>query len=143
MYLGAAACQSCLVAAPAVRSVTPVQLPRSSLSTAIVATVSASRGAPSFPSWAALAVSQGSPKYFEVTADSGHATTRAFCGDCGSPLFGLPGPAPEMVTIRAGSLDDPSTFRPSQDIYTASAQPWDYMNPELPKAIKLPDMSAS
>src|SRR5437016_10631971 len=39
---------------------------------------------------AAFAVSQGSPRYFEVTADSGHATTRAFCGDCGSPLFGLP-----------------------------------------------------
>jgi len=92
---------------------------------------------------AAFVVSQGSPKYFELTADSGHATTRAFCGDCGSPLFGLPGSAPEMVTIRAGSLDDPSTFRPSQDIYTASAQPWDYMNPELPKAIKLPAMSDS
>ena len=92
---------------------------------------------------AAFAVSQGSPRYFEVTADSGHATTRAFCGDCGSPLFGLPGSAPEIVTIRAGSLDDPSTFRPSQDIYTASAQPWDCMNPELPKAIKLPDMSDS
>jgi hypothetical protein len=43
-----------------------------------------------------------------------------------------------MVTIRVGSLDDPSAFRPSQDIYTASAQPWDYMNPDLPKSSKLP-----
>src|SRR5438093_11639366 len=92
---------------------------------------------------AAFAVSQGSPKYFELTADSGHATTRAFCGDCGSPLFGLPGSAPEIVTIRAGSSDDPGTFRPSQDIYTASAHRSHYMNPELPKAIKLPDMSDS
>ena len=49
---------------------------------------------------AAFAVSQGSPRYFEVTADSGHATTRAFCGDCGSPLFGLPGRVPEIVTLR-------------------------------------------
>ena len=86
-----------------------------------------------------FAVTQGNPRYFELTADSGYATTRAFCGDCGSPLFGLPGSAPEMVTIRAGSLDDPRSFRPGQDIFTASAQPWDYMNPVLRKAIKLPD----
>jgi len=38
------------------------------------------------------------------------------------------------VTIRAGSLDDPSGFRPERDIFTTSAQPWDYMNPMLPKA---------
>ncbi len=82
---------------------------------------------------------QGKPKYFEVTADSGHTTTRVFCADCGSPLFGLPGITPDMVTIRVGSLDDPSVFRPSQDIYTATAQPWDFMNPDLPKSSKLPD----
>jgi hypothetical protein len=44
------------------------------------------------------------------------------------------------VTIRVGSLDDPSKFQPSRDIYTASAQPWDYMNPELPKSPKLPEI---
>jgi hypothetical protein len=87
---------------------------------------------------ATFRVIQGKPQYFEVTADSGHTTTRAFCADCGSPLFGLPGISPDMVTIRVGSLDDPSVFRPSQDIYTASAQPWDYMNPDLPKSSKLP-----
>ena len=84
---------------------------------------------------AAFKVTQGSPKYFEVTADSGRTTKRAFCAECGSPLFGS---GADFVSIRAGSLDDPSTFRPNQDIYTASAQPWDYMNPALPKSPKLP-----
>ena len=56
---------------------------------------------------AAFGITQGSVRYFKLTADSGHATARAFCGDCGSPLFGLPGSAPEIVTIRAGSLDEP------------------------------------
>jgi hypothetical protein len=42
-----------------------------------------------------------------------------------------------MVTVRAGSLDDPSVFRPAQDIFTASAQPWDVMDPALPKAERL------
>ena len=87
---------------------------------------------------AGFTVTQGSPGRFTVTADSGHPTTRVFCPSCGSPLFGLPGSAPEMVTIRAGSLDDPAAFRPTQEIFTASAQPWDHMDPALPKVRKLP-----
>jgi hypothetical protein len=43
-----------------------------------------------------------------------------------------------MVTIRAGSLDDPSVFRPARDIFTLRAQPWDHMDPALPKSPKLP-----
>jgi hypothetical protein len=43
----------------------------------------------------------------------------------------------EKVSIMAGSLDDPSWYRPQADIYTASAQPWDHMNPDLPKFLKL------
>src|SRR5713101_3040943 len=87
----------------------------------------------------AFTLTQGSPKYFALTADSGQTTKRAFCAECGSPLFGLPGSRPDLVTLRVGSLDNPSEFRPSQDIYTVSAQPWDYMNPELPKVLKLPE----
>jgi hypothetical protein len=89
---------------------------------------------------AAFTLTQGSPKSFDLTADSGQTTRRAFCAECGSPLFGQPGSRPDMVTIRVGSLDDPSEFRPGRDIYTASAQPWDYMNPDLPKDPKLPEM---
>jgi hypothetical protein len=47
---------------------------------------------------------------------------------------------PDLMGIMAGSLDDPSGFRPGMDIYTASAQPWDIMNQELPKFPKLPPM---
>lgn len=78
---------------------------------------------------------QGKPKHFDLTADSGRTTTRNFCADCGSPLFGS---GLDFVNIRVGSLDDPSSFNPAQDIYTSSAQPWDYMNPALPKSPKLP-----
>jgi hypothetical protein len=86
---------------------------------------------------ATFRVIHGNPKFFDVTADSGNTTRRAFCADCGSPLFGRPS-ATEMVTIRVGSLDDPSTYRPTQDVYTSRAQPWDCMNPDLPKSAKLP-----
>ena len=76
---------------------------------------------------------QGTPRYFAVIADSGSKANRAFCGECGSPVFGRPESRPDLVTIRVGSLDQPSGFRPTQDIFTARAQPWDYMDPDLPK----------
>ena len=87
----------------------------------------------------AFTITRGSPKYFALRADSGQMTRRAFCAACGSPLFGLPDSRPDLVTIRVGNLDNPSEFRPSQDIYTASAQPWDYMNPNLTKVPRTPE----
>jgi hypothetical protein len=89
---------------------------------------------------ATFTITQGSPQYFELVADSGHRTKRAFCTKCGARLFGEPGVAPDVVTIRVGSLDDPSGFQPGINIYTASAQPWDYMSPDLPTAAKDPQM---
>jgi hypothetical protein len=88
---------------------------------------------------ATFKVTEGSPKFFDLIADSGNTTRRGFCADCGSPVFGLPGVSAEMVTIRAGSLDDPSSYRPTLDVYVSRAQPWDHMNPDLPKASKLPE----
>lgn len=79
----------------------------------------------------------GDVKYHDVTGDSGGITSRGFCPNCGSQLFGKPS-MPEVMGITAGSLDDPSEFQPGIDFYTASAQKWDYMNPELPKFAKLP-----
>jgi hypothetical protein len=79
----------------------------------------------------------GEVKYHEVTGDSGSPVGRGFCPNCGSRLFSKP-PMPEFFGIMAGSLDDPSGFQPQVDCYTASAQPWDYMNPDLPKFSKFP-----
>jgi hypothetical protein len=74
----------------------------------------------------------GDVKYYDAIGDSGSIVGRGFCPNCGARLFSKP-PIPEFLGIMAGSLDDPSEFQPSMDIYTASAQPWDYMNPDLPK----------
>jgi hypothetical protein len=81
----------------------------------------------------------GDVKYYDVIGDSGSIVGRGFCPNCGSRLFSKP-PNPELMNIMAGSLDDPSWFRPVMDVYTASAQPWDYMNPDLHKFAKMPPM---
>jgi hypothetical protein len=83
----------------------------------------------------------GDVKWFDVKADSGNLASRGFCPNCGSPLFGKPSGMPVAVLgIRAVSLDDPSWCRPSMDMYTESAQSWDYLNPDLPKVPKMPQL---
>lgn len=80
----------------------------------------------------------GEVKYFDKNGDSGHRVRRGFCPNCGSQVFGKPEMIPGVLGIRAGSLDNPALFHPTMDVYTASAQPWDFMNPDLPKFSQLP-----
>jgi hypothetical protein len=79
----------------------------------------------------------GEVKNYEVKGDSGNAIGRGFCANCGSRLFTAPANA-DFISLQAGSLDDPSWFQSQADIYVASAQPWDYLNPDSPKFPKLP-----
>jgi hypothetical protein len=82
---------------------------------------------------AAFAVTKGTPKFYTVTGDSGNTVSRGFCPQCGSPLFSRLSGMSDVVGVRVSSLDDPSHYRPTMDIFVTSAQPWDFMNPELPK----------
>jgi hypothetical protein len=65
----------------------------------------------------------GEVKYYDSTGDSGNIVSRGFCPTCSSRLFGKPAVMPEVMSIMAGSLDDPSNHKPAMDIYTASVQP--------------------
>jgi hypothetical protein len=80
----------------------------------------------------------GEVKYYEAIGDSGGIVRRGFCPNCGARLFGQSAASPGSISIMAGSLDDSSWYTPQADIYTASVQPWDYMNPDLPKFPGLP-----
>jgi hypothetical protein len=82
----------------------------------------------------------GEVRYFGVKGDSGQILSRGFCPTCGSRLFGKPDFKPELMAIMAGTLDDPSMHKPAMNIYATSAQPWDYMDPVLPKIPKAPQL---
>lgn len=45
--------------------------------------------------------------------------------------FGLPEIAPEMISIRAGTLDDPSLYQPRAEVFVSQAYAWDTLNPNL------------
>jgi len=74
----------------------------------------------------------GTPQTFAVRAGSGKLATRSFCPECGSPLFTRGEVAPEVLSIRFSTLDDPSAFKPMLDIWTCSAQPWVCLSQAIP-----------
>jgi hypothetical protein len=82
---------------------------------------------------AGFRVTQGEPRLYVSTSDAGNAVTRAFCGECGAPLFIRVASRPDIVGLRVGSLDDPSEFRPEAHIFVKSAQPWDHLRSDLPQ----------
>ena len=65
---------------------------------------------------------------------------RGFCPECGSRITGGEFEAGEspFVGVLASSLDDPSLFEPQMDIFVSDAQPWDQMDPAIPKFEQYP-----
>ncbi|PVH69574.1 hypothetical protein DL98DRAFT_598550 [Cadophora sp. DSE1049] len=49
---------------------------------------------------------KGTPKTFEIPGDSGKINKRSFCPTCGSCLFGELEIMPDVMGIKAGSLDN-------------------------------------
>ena len=78
----------------------------------------------------------GEFREYEVVAESGNVARREFCGVCGTPLFARSLARPDFLVVKAASLDDPSWFAPEADVWVESAQPWDQMNPAIPKFAK-------
>jgi hypothetical protein len=87
----------------------------------------------------AFKVTQGTPKRFSKTADSGRLLHRFYCGDCGSPLWSERAATPEMVILRAGTLDDSSGLKITLNIWTKSARSWDYIDPTSKQHPAQPD----
>lgn len=75
----------------------------------------------------------GCYREFPTVAASGHTVYRAFCTQCGTPLFGRNSVFTELRPVAAMTLDDPALYHPDLDMWVADAQPWVTMNPDLPK----------
>ncbi|BAY08961.1 GFA family protein [Calothrix sp. NIES-2098] len=80
----------------------------------------------------ALHIVAGKVKSYTKTGDSGNTITREFCPECGSPLFTRAPAKPQFVWLKAGSLDNPYLVKPMHQIWTDSAVPWAYIDPQLP-----------
>jgi hypothetical protein len=85
----------------------------------------------------------GQPKLFRKLSDGGDPMLRGFCQECGSPIVIYEAHRPKLAIVYAATLDDPSRHVPTTDIFTASAQPWDVMNPDLQKFPRMPPLPDS
>ena len=84
-------------------------------------------------------ITRGTPKYYFAKSDSGNEVTRAFCGNCGSALYVQVPTRLDIVGVRVCTLDDPSWFRPEANVFAKSAQPWDCLDPAVPRFETYPD----
>jgi hypothetical protein len=50
---------------------------------------------------------------------------KAFCGECGSSLFGGDWPEGEEISVRLGSLEGDPQIRPQYHTFVGSRAPWD------------------
>ncbi len=56
--------------------------------------------------------------------DHGGETQRNFCTTCGAPIYSVSPVMPDVIFVKAGSLDDASWMQPTVEAWTRSAQPW-------------------
>lgn len=83
----------------------------------------------------------GDVTWFERRADSGLAADEGFCPRCGARLFAHAAVLPGILLVQAGNLDEPAAFTPQFDMFVDSAQPWDVMDPNLPKYPRMPPVA--
>ena len=82
----------------------------------------------------AFRLTRGELRYHSTDSERGGRHRRGFCAECGSRITGAEmEERPRGIGVYAGSLDDPSWFRPTADIFVSEAQPWDLMDPERAK----------
>jgi hypothetical protein len=64
----------------------------------------------------------GKLKSFTVTCDSGRIKTCSFCESCGSRIHHQT--RKDTLSVKAGTLDDTSSLKPSAHYWTKRKQPW-------------------
>jgi len=79
----------------------------------------------------------GEPSSWTAVGLEGTRKSRAFCPTCGAPVFMTFPDLPEVFVASAGSLDDPRRYQPQFVMWTAAGEPWDYLDPDLPKFEKM------
>ncbi len=75
---------------------------------------------------AAAVQTEGEPGRWRATGDQGMVKERAFCRNCGSPVYMIFPDLPDYFVVTAGSLDAPALYQPQFVVWTAAGQVWDH-----------------
>lgn len=71
-----------------------------------------------------VVVTQGEPKSFNHTADSGNIMTKQFCDNCGSQLFGFSSGGSGLKSVKLRSIDDAGFVQPGLNLLLKRAVPF-------------------
>lgn len=86
-----------------------------------------------------FSVTKGQPKVHTTTAESGNRVDRAFCPECGTPLYtAIDGDTLPFIPVKVGALDDPSNFTPGMHLFMDEAQPWHLVHPGAMQFPRMP-----
>lgn len=66
---------------------------------------------------------------------------RAFCGNCGSPLYAYLETKRDILRIRLGTLDTPFTKQPTAHAFVSDKAPWEPISDALPQFAEWPPRS--
>lgn len=80
----------------------------------------------------------GAMSEYLSTAESGNEVKRRFCPQCGSHLFANSSARPQFTVVRAGTLDDPSSIKPTSNIWSGSAPAWACLDTSLERVERQP-----
>ena len=80
-----------------------------------------------------FSITAGNLKTYEDSSESGEYLHRKFCPDCGSPILSDAGIMPDLLFIKAGTLDDASWLKPEIQVWTAHQIPCGELNSDAPK----------
>lgn len=86
----------------------------------------------------AAIVTTGKAQTYQARGDSGKATYKRFCPDCGSPVAIEAELMPDTVMIPVGTLDDKRGAEPAMQIYCDSAQAWALLGGDIQRFPKMP-----
>ena len=73
----------------------------------------------------------GKLNFFHQQSYGGSRVSRGFCPTSGSPVMSKNSSSPNIRFFHAGGLDDPGRFPPRSVVWFASAQPWNFVAPDI------------
>ncbi|MET7751435.1 GFA family protein [Micromonospora sp. NPDC005367] len=74
---------------------------------------------------------KGAPRSHQtVGIENGNLRDRLFCGECGTPILTVLHERPDLMIVKAGTLDDPSGLKPSAEVWWRRAQDWIEPSPD-------------
>ena len=75
---------------------------------------------------------EGTMAAYERPTDSGSRTKCWFCPECGTRIYHQSARSPDRVTLKGGTLDDPSELEPDAHLWVSRKQAWLTLPPDVP-----------